>query len=320
MRAGSRGSARTSELGMGAGFGGQTAQPHVDALQQSLRADKGFAAGADMGMGSYSNGGGSGGSSVPPSRGRGGGGNGGGRGGGNRGGGSGGPGGPAGRGRGGYPQPPSFRPPLQQQNEDKDEDDSEIAGSASVLDSYPKFPPPSTSSTSSPSSFQTQTQAQAQPQMQTQNARTVQFETSIPASVMSRTMPEGLEIGKLRAELTAVTKRLNAIDEDATWQFYGIVAGGAANAVLLFPELPSDAKTVPPCAKASRSKWLKLSYPRVRREIASTTLSADGSSTSTWWYRVHVVDAPSGDYRLLWVCDRADDGTPAFERFAMYPQ
>ena len=313
MRAGSRGSARTSELGMGAGFGGQTAQPHVDALQQSLRADKGFAAGADMGMGSYSNGGGSGGSSVPPNRGRGGG-----RGVGNRGGGQsgpGGPGGPAGRGRGGYPQPPSFRPPLQQQqqqNEDKDEDDSE----ASVLDSYPKFPPPSTSSTSSPSSFQTQTQAQ----MQTQNARTVQFETTIPASVMSRTMPEGLEIGKLRADLTAVTKRLNALDEDATWQFYGIVAGGAANAVLLFPELPSDTKTVPPCAKASRSKWLKLSYPRVRREITSTTLSVDGSSTSTWWYRVHVVDATSGDYRLLWVCDRADDGTPGFERFAMYPQ
>lgn len=312
MRAGSRGSARTSELGMGAGFGGQSAQPHVDALQQSLRADKGFAAGADMGMGSYSNGGGSGGSSVPPSRGRGGGG---GRGGGNRGGG---PGGPPGRGRGGYPQPPSFRPPLQQQNEDKNEDDGEIAGSASVLDSYPKFPPPSTSSTSSPSSFQTQTQAQTQ--AQAQNARTVQFETSIPASVMSRTMPEGLEIGKLRADVTAVTKRLNALDEDATWQFYGIVAGGAANAVLLFPELPSDTKTVPPCAKASRSKWLKLSYPRVRREITSTTLSVDGSSTSTWWYRVHVVDATSGDYRLLWVCDRADDGTPAFERFAMYPQ
>ena len=54
---------------MGAGFSGQSTQPHGDALQQSMAAEKGFAAGADMGMNAYGNGsmrgGGGGGAALP---------------------------------------------------------------------------------------------------------------------------------------------------------------------------------------------------------------------------------------------------------------
>ena len=376
VRPGSRGSARVSELGMGAGFGGQTAQPHVDALSASTEKPT-PAAGADMGTmmagargrggrggggsgsgrGGRGNGDGSGGGFG---RGRGGGGNNGNSGNRGRGGGGAGAGGygggrgsgdgyGGGRGSGdgygvgdgysdgssgqgvsagtpaggGYPPVPSG--PVRRQQYTTLDSSSDYVDDDADLSAYPQHPPPSS--------------------IQNPSGRTLQFDpvpSIIPYSQNQGQAPDGLEVSKLRAELAATMRRLvtletasasasastsaptsNKDSEEVTRQFYGIVAGGTANAVLLFAELPSgdgSGKQVTPCAKASRSKWLKLSYPRMRRNAITVTNDVDGASKPTWWYRVHVVDATSGEYKLLWACDRADDGTPAFERFAMYPQ
>lgn len=327
VRPGSRGSARTSELGMGAGFSGQSTQPHGDALQQSMAAEKGFAAGADMGMNAYGNGsmrgGGGGGAGPGPGpggpRGRG-------RGGFN----GGGPGGPPGRGggpgfgspgfgqgRGGGGQQSSaangvnlpsggngYPPQSQSQSHQGGYFDDGTADQG--LDAYPPYPPPP------PSSVSVHKQPPPPPPTAADGAN---------AAMLT----------KIRSELASAVQRVTRVEaalpsasgqqQEPLKQFFGIVSGGASGAVLLFPELPAtqgpDAAQA--CAKASRSKWLKLSYPRVRRDFTGD-LSVEGASKTAWWYNVHAVDPHTGDYKQLWVCDRSDDGSPAFERFAMYPQ
>lgn len=331
VRPGSRGSARTSELGMGAGFSGQSTQG--DALQQSMAAEQKQ---ANMGMGAY--GGNGGGASsmrgAPGGRGRGratnprGGFGGPGFGRGNP---AGGPGGlPSGAGYavGGYPppQPPSggaFRAPQQPYDDGGEYDEP------SVLDVYPQYPPPSS----------TQGSVKRPPQVQFEgvSASSSPAPSSTSFAAARSQSDDGAFSAKIRSELVATLQRLTRVEtalaaavstgksesDNDLKQFFGIVSGGAAGAVLLFPDLPT-AQTGPPdaaqaCAKASRSKWLKLSYPRVRRDFTGD-LSVDGTSKTAWWYNVHAVDPITGDYKVLWVCDRADDGSPAFERFAMYPQ
>ena len=344
VRAGSRGSARVSELGMGSGFGGHSGETNTDALQQSVLGDRGVNAQprADMGMGGGGGGEGygSGRGGGPPSRGGGGSRN--GRGG--RGGGS---------GRGG-----------QQQGQARSRGAGQMQGPGMGMGTGMGMG-------QSQSQSQSQNQGQGQPgyplppqapaayQMQqpssvhyaeldtyddaddTSGYVTMAPPPSMTAMPAAPQRPSDDSVGKLKAELAGTGRRLAGLEATVAQQaksilaasataapggsnaeefkqFFGLVAGGAANAVLLFPDIAEVAggKAVAPCAKASRAKWVKLSYPRVRREGSE----AEGSSRPSWWYRVHIVDGTTGEYKLLWVCDRADDGTAAFERFVTYPQ
>ena len=82
------------------------------------------------------------------------------------------------------------------------------------------------------------------------------------------------------------------------------MTGGDANRVLLYADLPADFTNTPPqpCAKAARGRTLTLSHPFV---------DADGCIHTSAWIRVHIMDPSTSKWKLFWVTERAEDGTPA---------
>ena len=106
-------------------------------------------------------------------------------------------------------------------------------------------------------------------------------------------------------------KTLEAQAEEAK-QFYGKVDGGEKGHVLLFQKVPTSAKEntkdFAACI-ATRDSWLKLSYPVKRTSWGSSPAS---------WFKVHVVDASTGEFSYYVVSDKTEDGSKAFSHFSVY--
>lgn len=303
--AGARGSARVSELGMGAGFGG-SASSNVDALSSTSTNGR---QGPPAPRGA-----------PRPSRG--------GRGGGL--GGSGGPGGPAG---GPRQAPPRGYPPqgYAPQGYAPQGPQGYLDGPGPMMtpDAAAFYPPPPSSVSGSHGG-----QPPLPPSLKSPIAVTFQDEVEKKkrdadlAKVVS-------EIGTLKQrvehiEQTTVAPSASSDDggiaelratvaalQQETRQFFGLVSGGVGEMVLLFGDLPGGASEgrPPAKAKASKGKWLKLSYPRQRVQY----IGEDRVERTEYWYRVHIIDSASGELKLLWVSEKAADGGAAFERFATYP-
>ncbi len=119
------------------------------------------------------------------------------------------------------------------------------------------------------------------------------------------------EVLALRAQVQQLAEDLSA----SSMQFYGLVAGGSHENVFLYDVIPdNDAVTKPQC-RSSRGKWLKLSYPR--RLIQRTTI--DQKLASTTWVRAYAIREETGEMMQYWVNMTAQDGSPAFYKFMVYP-
>lgn len=119
------------------------------------------------------------------------------------------------------------------------------------------------------------------------------------------------ELQALRAQVQQLTDDLN----DSSKQFYGLVAGGGDNVVLLYDVIPDNIAVARPQCKSSRGKWLKLSYPR--RLVQRTTI--DQKVVNSIWLRAYAIKESTGEMMQYWVNSSCPDGSEAFEKFMVYP-
>jgi len=142
---------------------------------------------------------------------------------------------------------------------------------------------------------------------------------SLPPSLVAarNPLPDPAEQQKFMAlakkvkDLEELVKKLQGalalVTDDSTW-FSATVLGGSDKKVKLYATIPEPGDGQAPAAKADLGRTLRLSYPRVSKEV-------DGVAHT--WYRVHTIDrtTATADFNRYWVSDRASDGSPAFSKF-----
>ena len=117
------------------------------------------------------------------------------------------------------------------------------------------------------------------------------------------------KVRELEASVQELTKQ-----QEYSKTFYGLVEGGTDEYVKLYSNAPTSAQpqqTVKPVGRASKGRWLRLSYPRIVLEIPSE----HGGTRTDIWLCVHAIDGETGEVKRLWV----QNAPQSFSSFSMFP-